>query len=128
MSFLKKLGQVAATLGSIALGIGPLAVPLFGSKGDTATGIINTAANDLTLIGQVIVQIETALQGKSGAEKRDAAVRLIGPIIRTSQMVSGKKIADPALMESGIGKITDGMVDVLNAIHEDAVKQEVKVS
>jgi hypothetical protein len=126
MSFLKKLGQVAAQVGALALGIGPLVSPLFGSKGDQVGGHINTLSNDLTLIGQVIVQIETALQGQTGADKRKAAIALIGPIIKTSQIVSGKKIADAALLDTGIGQITDGMVAILNAIHEDSVKTEIK--
>lgn len=128
MSFLKKLGQVAAQVGALALGIGPLVSPLFGSKGDQVGGQIQTISNDLTLIAQVVVQIETALQGQAGADKRRAAIALIGPIIRTSQMVSGKKIADAALLETGIGQITDGVVAVLNSIHEESVKTEIKSS
>lgn len=127
MSFLKKLGSIVAQIGAMALGIGPLVSPLFGSKGDQVGGQIQTIANDFTLIAQVVVQIEAALQGKSGAEKREAAIRLIGPIIRTSQIVSGKKIADAALLETGIGQITDGMVAVLNSIHEESMKTEIKI-
>lgn len=128
MSFLKKLGQMAAQIGALALGIGPLVSPMFGSKGDKIGGDIGTIANDLTLVAQTVIQIETALQGKTGAEKREAAIRLIGPIIKTSQMVSGKKIADVALLETGIGQITDGVVAVLNSIHEESVKLEIKPS
>jgi hypothetical protein len=125
MSFLKKLGQVVAQVGALALGIGPLVSPLFGSKGDQVGGQIQTVSNDLTLIAQVVVQIETALQGQAGTDKRRAAIALIGPIIRTSQIVSGKKIADAALLETGIGQITDGVVAVLNSIHEESVKTEI---
>jgi len=128
MSFLKKLGQVAAQIGAVALGIGPIVSPLFGSKGDKVGSEIGTIANDLTLIAQVVVQIETALQGQTGADKRKAAIALIGPIIKTSQIVSGKKIADAALLETGIGQITDGVVAVLNSIHEESVKTEIKVA
>lgn len=128
MSFLKKLGMVVAQVGALALGIGPLVSPLFGSKGDKVGGDIATVANDLTLIAQVVVQIETALQGQTGADKRRAAIALIGPIIKTSQIVSGKKIADAALLETGIGQITDGVVAVLNSIHEESVKLEIKTS
>lgn len=125
MSFLKKLGQVIATIGATALGIGPIVSPLFGSKGDQVGGQIQTVANDLTLIAQVVAQIEAALQGQTGADKRAAAIRLIGPIIKTSQIVSGKKIADPMLLEHGVGQITDGVVAVLNSLHEDSVKKEI---
>lgn len=128
MSFLKKLGQVVAQVGALALGIGPLVSPMFGSKGDKIGGDIATVANDLTLIAQVVVQIETALQGKTGEEKRLAAVRLIGPIIKTSQIVSGKKIADAALLETGIGQITDGVVAVLNSIDQKDIDKEIDLN
>ena len=55
MSFLKKLGQVAAQVGALALGIGPLVSPLFGSKGDQVGGQIQTISNDFTLIAQIVV-------------------------------------------------------------------------
>lgn len=127
MGFLKKLGLVAGQIAATAVGLGPIVSPLFGSKGDKVGGAIQTVSNDLTLIAQTVAQIEVALNGKSGAEKREAALRLIGPIIKTSQIVSGKKIADGALLEAGIGKITDGVVDVLNAIDEKSVEKELKV-
>lgn len=125
MSFLKRLGQILATVGSMAIGIGPLVSPLFGSKGDPVANAAGVAANDLTLIGQVIVQMETALAGQNGADKRKAAIALVGPIIQSSQAISGKKIADPTMMQLGIGQITDGMVAVLNSIDQDATKLEI---
>lgn len=126
MSFLKKLGQILATVGATAVGIGPLVTPLFGSKGAQASAGIGTVVNDLTSISSVIVQIETALQGQAGADKFKAAVALVGPIIKTSQIVSGKKIADPVLLQKGIDEVTQGMVDVLNSIHPDSVTKEVQ--
>lgn len=123
MSFLAKLGKILATITPLALGIGPIVSSSLGSKGDTVAAI----TNDLTLIGGVIVQIETALQGQAGADKFKAATALVGPIIRTSQLVSGKKIADPALLQKGIGEVTQGVVDILNSIHQDSVSTEVKV-
>jgi len=125
MSFLKKLGQVLATVGATALGVGPLVAPLFGSKGNQVSGGIPTAINDLTAISSVVIQIETALQGQAGADKFKAAVALVGPIIKTSQMVSGKKIADPDLLDKGIQEVTQGVVDVLNSLNADSISTEV---
>lgn len=125
MSFLAKLGQVLATVGATALGIGPLVAPLFGSRAGAVAQGITVGVNDLTAIGTVIVQIETALQGKTGADKFAAAVALVGPIITTSQLVSGKKIADAAMFQKGVNEVTQGLVDCLNALHADSVKTEV---
>ena len=125
MSFLKKLGQILGTVGATALGVGPLVAPLLGSKGSQASAGIPTVINDLTAISSVVIQIETALQGQAGADKFKAAVALVGPIIKTSQIVSGKKIADPALLDKGIQEVTQGVVDVLNSLNADSVSTEV---
>jgi hypothetical protein len=124
MTFLKKLGQILATVTATAIGIGPLVGPLFGG-GSKAGAVIGSVSNDLTAIGTVIAQIETALQGKTGADKLAAAIALVGPIITTSQMVSGKKIADAAAFQKGVTEVTQGVVDILNSLDPDSVKTEV---
>ena len=127
MSFLKKLGLVLASVASTALGIGPIVAPLLGG-GNKATGVVGAVTNDLTSIGSVIAQVETIFAGQDGVgpQKLSAAVALVGPIIRTSQLVSGKKIADEAKLKSGIAGVTQGIVDVLNSLHADSVSLEVK--
>jgi len=126
MSFLKKLGLVLASVASTA-GIGPLVTPLLGG-GNKAAGVIGSVTNDLTAIGSVIAQVETIFAGQDGMsdQKLKAAVALVGPIIRTSQLVSGKKIADEVKLKDGIGRVTQGIVDVLNSLHADSVSNEVK--
>lgn len=127
MSFLKKLGLVLANVASTALGIGPIVTPLLGG-GTKAAGVVSTVTNDLTLIGSVIAQVETIFAGQDGTgpQKFKAAVALVGPIISTSQLVAGKKIADEAKFKDGINGVTQGIVDVLNSLHPDSVSQEVK--
>ena len=127
MSFLKKLGMVLAGVASTALGIGPLVTPLLGS-GSKATGVVSAITNDLTSIGSVIAQVETIFAGQDGTgpQKFKAAVALVSPIIMTSQLVSGKKIADAQKLKDGIAGVTQGMVDILNSLHPDSVSTEVK--
>lgn len=108
---------------AIAVGIGPILQPLVGSGKSGA--VIGTAVNDLTAIGSTIVQIETAfaaIPGATGAQKLQAAVPLIGNIIRTSELVVGKKIANDALFAQAVTEFAQGMVDLLNSIHADEVK------
>lgn len=126
MNFLKKLGTIVATIGAEAIGIGPLILPLFGNKTAKATEIYNTVTNDLTSIGTMVVQTEIALNGKTGADKFSAALNLIAPYLRTSQMISGKKIADEAMFQKGAQEITQGVVDLLNSLHPDSTKEEIK--
>lgn len=125
MSFLKRLAVIIAQVGATAVGIGPLVLPLFGNKAGKASEVFNTVTNDLTSIGALVLQTEVALAGKPGPEKFAAALNLIGPYLRTSQLVSGKKIADEALFQKGAQEVTQGLVDILNSLHADSVKTEV---
>lgn len=119
MTFLKKLGAILLKGAALAAGLGPLLAPVLGSK---VAGYIGTAANDFTLIGSKIVEIEVALNGKTGAEKFAAARALVAGIIRTSELVSGKEIADETVFQKGVDEITQGVVDILNSIKHDEAK------
>jgi hypothetical protein len=121
MTFLKKLGSALASVMSIALGVGPLVMPFLGSgKAASVAGIV---ANDFTAIGQTVLTIEAAFQAPgTGTQKLSAAVPLIAGIVKTSQMLDGKKIANETLFTQGCEQITNGMVDILNSIHPDEAK------
>lgn len=114
MTFLKKLGSILAQGIAIAAGFGPLIAPYLGTK---AKQTLDIAINDLTSIGQVVVQAEALLQGPSrGAEKLKAAAPLIASIVRTSELVSGHKIADEALFLKGCTELTSAVADILNSL------------
>ena len=123
MTFLKKLGQVLLKVVALAAGIGPVIMPFLGSG--KASQVTGTVVNDLTSIGQVVVQIETALvavPNSTGAQKLQAALPLVSNIIATSEMVAGKKIANQALFTQACTEFTQATVDLLNSIHPDEVK------
>ena len=119
LTFLKKLGTILANAAGIYAGIGPIIAPYLGSEGNKYAGI---AVNDLLSIGQVIVQIEAVLGAGQGQAKLKAAVPLVVQILKTSQVVSGKKIADAVLFEKAATEITQGVVDLLNSISPDAAQ------
>lgn len=120
MTFLKKLGTILAKAGLIAASLAGLAAPLLGSG--KASQIVTSVSNDLTLIEQQVVTIETALQGKPGAEKLAALLPLVKNIIVTSETVLGKKVANEALFEQAVQEIAQGAVDLLNSLHPDEAK------
>jgi len=103
-------------------GVGfPLLKPFLGSG--EASKYANTAVNDLTAIGQVIVQVETAIQAPgSGAQKLQFIIPLVANIVKTSEMVTGHQIGDDALFVKGTTEIAQGVVDVLNSLKSDNVK------
>lgn len=119
MTFLKKLGELLLKGATIAAGIYPVVQPLLGSKAQEVSGKV---VNDLTLVANQVVTIETALNGKTGADKFAALVPLVAGIIKTSELVSGKEIADETKFQQGVSEIAQGVVDVLNSIHEKEAK------
>ena len=122
MTFLKKLGTILANVAGIAIGVGPIIGPFLGSgKAAQMTGMV---VNDLTSIGALIVQIETmgAAVGLTGPQKLQAAIPLIGNIIKTSEMVAGKKIANEALFTQAVQEYAQATVDLLNSIDQGEAK------
>lgn len=124
MTFLKKLGVILVNLAGVAAGVGPIIAPFLGSG--KVAAVAGTAVNDLTAIGSVVLQMETAFAGlgdKNGADKLKAAIPLVGNIIKTSELVVGKKIANEAMFTLAIQEYTQATVDLLNSIHPDAAQQ-----
>ncbi len=69
----------------------------------------------LILLPSLIQGIEGAFGEKGGAEKRQAAIDTVGAVIRVTDAVSGRQIADADGFTDGLGKIVDGVVECLNA-------------
>jgi hypothetical protein len=123
VTFLKKLGQVLLRVVGIAAGIGPVITPFLGSG--KAGQVAGTVTNDLTSIGSIIVQLETAfaaVPNSTGAQKLQAAIPLVSNIIKTSELAAGKKIANEALFTQACTEYAQATVDLLNSIHPDEVK------
>lgn len=123
LTFLKKLGQILANVAGVAVGIGPIITPFLGS-GKAAT-VATTAVNDLTAIGQTVTQIETAfasIPNSTGPQKLQAAIPLVSNIIKTSELVTGKKIANEALFTQACQEYTQATVDLLNSIDQNEAK------
>lgn len=125
MTFLKKLGLVLAKGAAVATGIWPLVSGFFGSGAASQKTVeyIDKGINDLNQIGSIVVQTEALIQTPgSGAAKLAAASPLVANVIRTSELISGKKIANETLFLQGSSKIADGMADILNSLHPDAAQ------
>lgn len=118
-SFLKKMGQILATGLEIIAGVSPLIIPLLGSK---AASYTTTAVNDLTAIGTTVIQMEAALQGKTGTEKLSAAAPLVRQIVQTSELVSGHKVANEPEFVAGCTDLTNAVVRILNSLAADNIK------
>ncbi len=59
--------------------------------------------------------IEALFGGKSGTEKKEAALSFVGAALSMSEAISQREIVDEAKFQDGLGKVIDGVVQCLNA-------------
>jgi hypothetical protein len=77
----------------------------------------------VALLPAVIQGIETLYGAKTGVQKRDAAIAIVGAAINVADAAEAKTIVDPAKFTAALGVIVDGVVACLNASiwHSSAV-------
>lgn len=121
LTFLKKLGTILARVEGAAESLWPFLRGLFGSG--KAGGVAEKVYNDFEAIANLVVMIEAAYPGDgTGAQKLQALVPLVANVIKTSELISGKTIAQNDLFIKGCTEVAQGVVDVLNSIHADEAK------
>jgi hypothetical protein len=124
MTFLAKLGSFLAKGIALLTGLTPLISPLFGSKAQQAAGVAGTVVNDLTAVGQVVVSAEAILGAGTGPAKLAAAAPLVANIVKTSELVSGHKIANETLFIQGCTDLTNAVAEILNSLDAGAVQSQ----
>jgi hypothetical protein len=69
----------------------------------------------IALLPSVIQGVETLYGAKTGEQKREAAISIIGSAISVVDAADSKTIVDPAKFTAALGVIVDGVVACLNA-------------
>lgn len=69
----------------------------------------------ISLLPSLVQGLEALYGAKSGAQKKDAALAIVGSSINMADAVSSRQIADSARFTQGLGMIVDGVVECLNA-------------
>lgn len=69
----------------------------------------------ISLLPSLVQGVEALYGAKSGAQKRDAAIAIVGSSINMADAVSSKQIADSARFTAGLSQIVDGVVECMNA-------------
>lgn len=122
MTFLAKLGSFLAKGIAILTGLGPLIEPYIGAKASTT---VSTVTNDLTAVGQVVVQAEALIQGTgTGPQKLAAAAPLVANIVKTSELVSGHQIQNETLFIQGCTDLTNAVAEILNSLSSSGVQSQ----
>jgi len=76
---------------------------------------LNQLLRGIAFVPALVNAIEGLLRGKSGSEKKDAAMSFLESALSTVDAVAAKDIVDPEKFKDGISKIIDGTVECLNA-------------
>ena len=69
----------------------------------------------VALLPGLVQGVEAMYGAKTGDQKREAAIALVGSTIGVVDAVGAKTIVDPAKFTEALGVIVDGVVACLNA-------------
>ncbi len=69
----------------------------------------------ITLLPGVIQGTEALFGAKSGEQKKQAALEIVGAAINITDAATSRQIADSGRFTAGLGAIVDGVVTCLNA-------------
>ena len=76
---------------------------------------VNQLPRGISFIPALVSGIEGLLGGRTGAEKKDAAMVFLENALATVDAVAAREIVNPEKFREGISKIIDGTVQCLNA-------------
>jgi len=71
--------------------------------------------NGIAMVPSVVQNVESLVGTKTGAQKKDAVLSIVGSAINITDAVAGKQIADATSFSKGLGTVIDGVVACLNA-------------
>lgn len=69
----------------------------------------------IALVPSLVQGVEALYGAQSGAQKREAAVAMVGSAIHVADALADKTIVDPDKFAAALGTIVDGVVACLNA-------------
>lgn len=76
---------------------------------------LNQLLQGISFIPALVSGIEGLLGGRSGAEKKDAAMVFLESALQTIDAVAAREIVDAEKFRQGMGLVIDGVVQCLNA-------------
>jgi hypothetical protein len=69
----------------------------------------------IALLPSLVQGVEALYGAKTGSQKKDTAIEIVGSSINMADAVSSKQIADAGKFTGGLNMIVDGVVECLNA-------------
>ena len=69
----------------------------------------------ISFVPALVTGIEKLLGGRSGEDKKDAALSFVQAALSMSDAITDRQIVDEAKFKDGLSKVIDGTVECLNA-------------
>ena len=76
---------------------------------------LNQLLRGIAFVPALVNGIEALFGGKSGVQKKDAAMSFLENALTTMDAVAAREIVEPEKFRNGVSKIIDGTVECLNA-------------
>jgi hypothetical protein len=76
---------------------------------------LNQLLQGIMLVPGVIQGVEGLAGAQTGAQKKNAALSIVGSAINIADAVGNTQIADADKFQGGLSKVIDGFVDCLNS-------------
>jgi hypothetical protein len=77
--------------------------------------ILSKLIQGLAFVPAVVSAIENFFNGRTGTDKKDAAMSFIQAAISMADAVSNRQIVNEVQFKEGLSKLIDGTVECLNA-------------
>jgi hypothetical protein len=69
----------------------------------------------ISFVPAVVHGVEALFGGKSGADKKEAALNFVTSALSITEAITAHDIVDESKFKGGLSKIVDGVVECLNA-------------
>ncbi len=69
----------------------------------------------IAFVPAIVQGIEALFGGKTGTDKKEAALSFVGAALSMTEAISQREIVDEGKFRDGLGKIIDGTVQCLNS-------------
>lgn len=76
---------------------------------------LNQLLRAISFIPALVTGIESFFGGKSGAQKKDAAMVFLENAVQMSDAIAQREIINPDQFRQGVSEIIDGVVTCMNA-------------
>jgi hypothetical protein len=78
-------------------------------------GFLGKLLQGVSYLPAVITGVENLFSGRSGADKKNAALGFVTSALSMTDAIAAKDVIDPQKFTDGLSKIIDGVVQCLNA-------------